>query len=376
MSIAVCLVIAFCGCADTVTTSNGIDSSTTIESTVASESIIVSNDESLLDESSAESVDSSTSEKEEVYVVDYGDAEAFENDLNDGKNLEGVVVQFVVKEIHPDSALGYNVWAGKHLNFVSSRNPNMNQDDIVTVKATTVENILGSWVINYEKIDNAEVNENTIFSSDLDEEKKKDNNSEEIKPETNSRESKSEEREGYDKNSYYDIVEESTITNSIGTTIIINKVKAKKDATVEATFIATDSNDNVIGKATDSIVLTEGEYNYFELHFDGNITNAKITKNLSINNNQIMMGDRNAVEMVSYNQSGDDLYITFKQISDNLGPFSKFKLMLYKGNQLVSTEDGYFSIYAKNLKGKDTTDVASIWVYGDDFDRVEYIFEP
>lgn len=41
--------------------------------------------------------------------IDYADAESFEAALNAGDNLEGKVVQFVVGEIHPQSALGYNI---------------------------------------------------------------------------------------------------------------------------------------------------------------------------------------------------------------------------------------------------------------------------
>ena len=90
----------------------------------------------------------------------------------------------------------------------------------------------------------------------------------------------------------------------------------------------------------------------------------------------ILSEERDAVEMVQYNRSGDDLYITFRQTKDKLGSFSKFKLLFYKNDRIVGTEDGFFSISAPNLAGKDTTDVATVWVFGEDFDRVEYMFEP
>ena len=93
--------------------------------------------------------------------IDYADAESFEAALNAGENLEGKVVQFVAGEIHPDSALGFNVWAGEHLNFVSSRNPDIKEGDTVIVKTTTIENIMGSWIINYEKVANTEVTDAT-----------------------------------------------------------------------------------------------------------------------------------------------------------------------------------------------------------------------
>lgn len=99
-------------------------------------------------------------------IINYADAESFEAALNNGENLEGMIVQLIVKELKPDSALGYNIWAGEHLNFVSSRNPDVKEGDTVIVKATTIESILGSWIIDYEKVDNAVIGDSTISFSD------------------------------------------------------------------------------------------------------------------------------------------------------------------------------------------------------------------
>ncbi|MBO5624133.1 MAG: hypothetical protein J5959_21175 [Butyrivibrio sp.] len=95
-------------------------------------------------------------------VLDYGDAESFEAALNAGENLEGKTVRFYASELHPDSAMGYNVWAGEHLNFISARNPDIKEGDTVDVKATEITSSLGSWFIKYEKIGNATVGDNTI----------------------------------------------------------------------------------------------------------------------------------------------------------------------------------------------------------------------
>ena len=94
--------------------------------------------------------------------IDYGDAESFEKALNAGENLEGKVVRFTALEFHPDSAVGYNVWAGKHLNFISSRNPDIKAGDTVVVRTSEITSSLGSWFIKYEKVDNAEVTDATI----------------------------------------------------------------------------------------------------------------------------------------------------------------------------------------------------------------------
>lgn len=98
-------------------------------------------------------------------TIDYADAESFEAALNNGENLEGKIVQFTADELHPQSAYGYNIWAGEHLNFISSRNPDIEAGSTVVVKATTIESIGGSWFISYEKVDNAVVGENTIYAA-------------------------------------------------------------------------------------------------------------------------------------------------------------------------------------------------------------------
>ena len=97
--------------------------------------------------------------------VDYGDAQAFEEALNRGENLENKTLMFTVTELHPDSALGFNVCGGEHLNFISSRNPDLKVGDTAGVKATEITSMLGSWIIKYEKIDNPVIGENTIVSS-------------------------------------------------------------------------------------------------------------------------------------------------------------------------------------------------------------------
>ena len=97
--------------------------------------------------------------------VDYGDAAAFEEALNRGENLENKTLMFTVTELHPDSALGFNVCGGEHLNFISSRDPDLKVGDTAGVKATEITSLLGSWIIKYEKIDNPIIGDNTIVSS-------------------------------------------------------------------------------------------------------------------------------------------------------------------------------------------------------------------
>lgn len=180
----------------------------------------------------------------------------------------------------------------------------------------------------------------------------------------------------YEHNEYYDIVETSSFQNSIGDTIVIHKVMAKKDVSVSATLLAYGADGSVIGKSSDDIVLTTGQNNFFHYTFESDISGASLQGNVQAEKESFMTGERNAVEMVEYNQTDDNLYITFKQNVDELDYFAKFKLLFYKGDQIVDAENGYFSTYTENMNGKDATDVAEIWVYGIDYDRIEYIFEP
>lgn len=180
----------------------------------------------------------------------------------------------------------------------------------------------------------------------------------------------------YENNEYYTIIDQATLSNSIGDTIIVHKIQAKKDISVSATVLAYDSSGNVIGKSTDDITLTAGKNNYFRFSFDADISNATLEYQATPKKDSFMVGARDAVEMVQYNHNEDHLYITFRQLTDEIGAFAEFKILLYQGDTITGVENGYFSTYAKNLNGKDSTDVASIWVYGKDFDRIEYIFEP
>lgn len=180
----------------------------------------------------------------------------------------------------------------------------------------------------------------------------------------------------YEDNPYYEVVETSYYISKFGDYIIIDKVLAKQDVTVSATVLAYDAEENVIGKTGDKIILTAGSYNFFRYTFDSDISDADLTVQWKIEPDSILVGDRNAVEMVKYNRSGDHLYITFKQLSDDLSRYSRFKILFYLNDQVVDYKSEYFDITAENLCGKDTTDVASVWVYNTEFDRIECFFEP
>lgn len=77
--------------------------------------------------------------------------EEFEAALNEGENLDGKTVSVKVDELVPDSAFGYNIQAGEHLNFISDKNPNVKAGDEIVVKVEEVQSALGSYMIKYKK---------------------------------------------------------------------------------------------------------------------------------------------------------------------------------------------------------------------------------
>ncbi len=83
---------------------------------------------------------------------DYSDEYYFEQALNSGEDVVGKIVCFTADDIRTNTLWGYNIWSGEHLNFVSDNNPKINVGDTVTVKINKVNKILGSWIIEYEKI--------------------------------------------------------------------------------------------------------------------------------------------------------------------------------------------------------------------------------
>ena len=100
-ALLLCISLMLCGCSSDGQLENSDTSSDADSSTVAE-------------------TEQGEMETAEEVPIDYGNAESFEAALNAGENLEGKVVQFVVKEYHPESQLGYDIWAGEqHYNSKS-----------------------------------------------------------------------------------------------------------------------------------------------------------------------------------------------------------------------------------------------------------------
>ncbi|WP_233278828.1 hypothetical protein [Floricoccus penangensis] len=71
--------------------------------------------------------------------------------MNAGDDLTGKTVEVRVAKLVPNSAFGYNIEAGKHLNFVSPENPNVKEGDTVVLKVDKITSTMGSYVITYKK---------------------------------------------------------------------------------------------------------------------------------------------------------------------------------------------------------------------------------
>ncbi|GGD06098.1 hypothetical protein [Enterococcus wangshanyuanii] len=86
-----------------------------------------------------------------VTKADYTETDA-ETALNKGDDLEGKTVKIKVTALVPDSAFGYNIQTGEHLNFVSPENPKVKEGEELIVKITKVTSTMGSFIITYEKV--------------------------------------------------------------------------------------------------------------------------------------------------------------------------------------------------------------------------------
>ena len=83
--------------------------------------------------------------------ADYS-AKTAESALNSGKDIEGKTVKFKVQKLEPNSAFGYNLETGKHLNFVSNDNPKVGEGDTVIVKVKKTTSAIGSYIITYSNL--------------------------------------------------------------------------------------------------------------------------------------------------------------------------------------------------------------------------------
>lgn len=88
--------------------------------------------------------------------------------LNKGEDIEGKTVSITVDKLVPNSAFGYNIQTGEHLNFVSESNPKVDNGDSLIVKVSNVKSVAGSFVIEYTEVSKTKTSnskKNKSFSS-------------------------------------------------------------------------------------------------------------------------------------------------------------------------------------------------------------------
>lgn len=167
-----------------------------------------------------------------------------------------------------------------------------------------------------------------------------------------------------------------TYTNSIwGYQYLVYVVEAKTTTQAEVKLVIKDKNGDILDTCEDSIALTKGKRNYFSL-----VTESKYIKSDSeykmttSTPSSYWSGAEDAVEVVKYNQSGNTLYITVKQVKEDVGSFAQLKMLFFNGDKLVDTEECYYSVYADELEKKGDEAIMSIGVY-EKYTSVDFFFE-
>ncbi len=302
--------------------------------------------------------------------VDYFGAENFEKDLNAGKNLKGKTVMFEAVDVRPDSTLGYDIWAGEHLNFITS-NKEMSKVKAGDIVVATVESVdtwgygdYLSWIIYMDMFAAPGKTDN---SSDYD-----DYDWSWLYDDPTPVPTEEPANYTYESNQYFDVID--TYTYKSGRyTYIIHKILGKADNTdVDLTMFFYDKNDDVIDKCTPDVTVNNGYYNFITYwteekdfdHYTISYTGRKGWRD----------GDPDPVKMVKYTKKGKKAMITFEQ-TGQIGSFAEFKLLFFKDGKLVDHDSSYFNVYVKQLTGVGSIDVAEVSV-SEDFDTIEYYYGP
>ncbi|GEM_PF-3933724 len=292
------------------------------------------------------------SEDDNIYI-DYGDEEAFELMINAGEDMVGKIVRFTAKELHPDSAVGYNIYAGKHLNLVSTGDPGIAQGETVVVRILTVDTFIGSWLLTYERADEAIDGKKTLTSAEpglgLPEE--------------------------YRHNDYFDITGSARLTSTAGGVTIIHEVEAKKDCALTGTLRADDYKLKYeVESAEYTAYLTEGETNCFIYEFTEDISDTLFTASVREDTDHLLMGEPKAVKMVSWEPAEGGAELLLKQ-KGNFSTFSQFKVLFKSEGRIVAMDNSYISDCCPTLTGKGCEGTLFANANGRSFDEVEFIYE-
>ena len=86
--------------------------------------------------------------------ADYKSAEELESAIRNGADVDGKIVTFTVENYMANApmGLGHCLEAGNQLKFCSDDKPNADEGDTITVEITSVINMLGTYIIEYEML--------------------------------------------------------------------------------------------------------------------------------------------------------------------------------------------------------------------------------
>lgn len=181
---------------------------------------------------------------------------------------------------------------------------------------------------------------------------------------------------------YFEVADIQRYQDSFGGTTVIRKILAKQDGALISNASLPGTEGQSAGKASDRIVLSEGEYNYFRYYFPEGIpedAEPEFSENRSTANG---IGAKAAVELVEWKLEDHELFLTVRQTAEPLSQEAKFKLLFYLDGMLVGDEFGYFSMNTDALTGTGSEAVIPIMVFDMhdgseyDYDDIEFFYEP
>lgn len=302
--------------------------------------------------------------------VDYFGAENFEKDLNAGKNLKGKTVMFEAVDVRPDLVLGYDIWGGEHLNFISS-NKEMSKVKVGDIIVATVESIdslewgdYTSWIIYMDMFATPSKTDNSSDYDDYDWSWLYDDPTPIPTEEPTNY--------TYESNQYFDVVDSYTYKNGKYTYIIDKIIGKQNNKHIDLTMLIYDKNGDVVDKCTPDVIVNNGQYNFITYYIEADdYDHHSISYTAS---SSWHGGDPDSVKMVKYSKKNSKVLITFEQTGE-IGSFAEFKLLFFKGDELVYSGSWYFDVYVKQLNGVGSVDVAELSI-SKDFDTIEYYYGP
>lgn len=183
--------------------------------------------------------------------------------------------------------------------------------------------------------------------------------------------------DSYLLNDQFAVIETSEfVSNPLNYNNIIHKVFARLNTSVTATLKVYDSNNKVIDEYSNSIILTAGKNNYFSFLYHNDLEDiAKFEVTYNIDKSELYC-DRNAVNLIDYELDNGTLYLNVEQIKENFDPWTTFKILYYKNNEIVSAYSGMFGSLTNKLTSVGSQASILVRSFGINFDNIEFIYEP